>query len=70
MNNTYVYFIEASQKSKKNVTQYTLSFNITRSTDVQATGGINITYDFWEWYKNNKADLPFYAPPPIIDEDS
>ena len=70
VNNTYVYFIEASQKSKKNITQYTLSFNITRKTDVQAPGGINITYDFWDWYENNKAYLPFYAPPPIIDEDS
>ena len=62
--------LKQARKAKKNVTQYTLSFNITRSTDVPATGGINITYDFWEWYKNNKADLPFYATPPIFDEDS
>jgi hypothetical protein len=44
-----------------------LSFNTTRRTDIPATGGINITYDFWDWYENNKLNLPFYAPPPIID---
>ena len=70
VNNTYVYFIEASQKSKKNITLFTLSFNITRRIDFSATESINITYDFWDWYENNKAHLPFYAPPPIIDEDS
>ncbi len=69
MNNTYVYFIEANQKSINNETKYTVSFNTSRRPDVPATGGINITYDFWDWYENNKADLPFYAPPPIVDED-
>ncbi len=69
MNNTYVYFIETIQKSKYNVTQFTLSVNVTKRPDAPVIGGINITYDFWDWYENNKANIPFYAPP-IIKKDS
>jgi hypothetical protein len=65
-----VYFIEKTQKSKKLKTQFTLSFNVTKPTGVSSrVSAINITYDFREWYENNKKTLPFYAPPPIIEED-
>ena len=79
----YIYYLELDKYvdgklSSRNLITYTFQMAmliepqspVAVATPPSVYSGININYNFEDWYRINKKNIPFWAPPPKADVNS